>query len=243
MFTGIVEEVGSVASMPSPGRAGQIVVAARTVLEDVALGDSIAVNGVCLTVTGFTAGRFSVDVMPETLARSGLGELRVGSRVNLERAVRLGGRMGGHIVSGHIDGTGVIASRRVDQNAVRLRVRCPRGIGDLVVEKGSVAVDGVSLTVSRLFDDGFEVSVIPHTGSATVLLERRVGQTVNLENDVIGKYVRRLMGLGGAGSRDGSPDPPETGVTGEGDPAAGLGTPGCSSQGGITLEFLRERGF
>lgn len=204
MFTGIVEEIGSVAQMPPAGRAGQLVIDAHTVLDDVRLGDSIAVNGVCLTVTSFGAGRFAADVMPETLSRSNLGALRPGSPVNLERAMAANGRFGGHIVSGHIDGTGHIAARVADQNAVRVRIRCPEAIAALVVEKGSIAIDGVSLTVARLFDDGFEVSVIPHTGSQTTLLGKRVGDAVNLENDVVGKYVQRLMA--GAGSRAAPPE-------------------------------------
>lgn len=206
MFTGIVEEIGSVAQVPPAGRAGQLVIEARAVLDDAHLGDSIAVNGVCLTVTSFGAGRFAADVMPETLSRSNLGMLRLGSPVNLERAMAANGRFGGHIVSGHIDGIGHIVARVADQNAVRVRIRCSEAIAALVVEKGSIAIDGVSLTVARLFDDGFEVSVIPHTGSQTTLLGKRVGDAVNLENDVVGKYVQRLMT--GAGSRAA---PPETG--------------------------------
>ena len=196
MFTGIVEEIGSIAQVPPVGRAGQLVIRAVTVLEDAHLGDSIAVNGVCLTVTSFESGRFAADVMPETLSRSNLGALRPGSPVNLERAMAANGRFGGHIVSGHIDGVGHVASRTADQNAVRVRIRCSDAITALVVEKGSIAIDGVSLTVSRLFDDGFEVSVIPHTAGQTTLLGKRVGDVVNLENDVVCKYVQRLMGGG-----------------------------------------------
>lgn len=209
MFTGIVEEIGTVAQMPPSGRAGQLVVEASLVLDDAHLGDSIAVNGVCLTVTSFGNRCFAADVMPETLNRSNLGLLRAGSPVNLERAMAANGRFGGHIVSGHIDGTGTIASRVADQNAVRVRIRCPNAIGALVVEKGSIAIDGVSLTVARLFDDGFEVSVIPHTGGQTTLLGKRVGEQVNLENDVVGKYVQRLMG---GGSRA-APSPTNDGIT------------------------------
>lgn len=209
MFTGIVEEIGTVAQLPPAGRAGQLVVEASVVLGDAHLGDSIAVNGVCLTVTSFGNGRFAADVMPETLSRSNLGLLRVGSPVNLERAMAANGRFGGHIVSGHIDGTGTIAARVVDQNAVRVRIRCSDAIGALVVEKGSIAIDGVSLTVARLFDDGFEVSVIPHTGGQTTLLGKRVGDPVNLENDVVGKYVQRLMG----GGFRAAPTPDHDGIT------------------------------
>ena len=218
VFTGIVEEVGSVVSVPPAGRAGSLTIGASTVLEGTRLGDSIAVNGVCLTVTAFGRGRFSADVMPETLSRSNLGLLRPGSPVNLERAMAAGGRFGGHIVSGHIDGTGRILSRAEDQNAVRVRISCSAPIVALIVEKGSIAIDGISLTVSGLFDDGFEVSVIPHTGVQTTLLGRHVGDVVNLENDVVGKYVQRLLT---SACPQGRAAPP----------------------GGITAEYLVSRGF
>ena len=230
MFTGIVEEVGRVLAVPAPGHAGELSLEGRTVCEGTRLGDSIAVNGVCLTVTGLGgAGCFSVDVMPETLRRSNLGSLRAGSRVNLERAMAADGRFGGHIVSGHIDGCGRVRSRAADQNAVRVRIDCPRDILRLVVEKGSVAVDGISLTVSRLFDDGFEVSIIPHTAANTTLLSSAAGDAVNLENDVVGKYVQRLLLAGG-------------------DPSAGMRTDGgCADAGSvagpITWEYLSARGF
>ena len=230
MFTGIVEEVGRVLAVPAPGHAGELSLEGRTVCEGTRLGDSIAVNGVCLTVTGLGgAGRFSVDIMPETLRRSNLGSLRAGSRVNLERAMAADGRFGGHIVSGHIDGCGRVRSRAADQNAVRVRIDCPRDILRLVVEKGSVAVDGISLTVSRLFDDGFEVSIIPHTAANTTLLSSAAGDAVNLENDVVGKYVQRLLLAGG-------------------DPSAGLRADGgCADAGSvagpITWEYVSARGF
>ncbi len=250
MFTGIVEEVGHVLGLPAAGRAGQLTLGASVVLGDVALGDSIAVNGVCLTVTRFTATSFSVDVMPETLARSSLGRLRVGSPVNLERAMQMGGRFGGHIVTGHIDGTGEIVARTPDQNAVRVRVHCDDAIRDLIVEKGSIAIDGVSLTVSARVVDGFEVSVIPHTGVATTLLGKRVGDVVNLENDVIGKYVRSALETG----RDGLVGSTLASGTAAGAPAAATpaatacdhasrDTRTAASPGGITLEYLREHGF
>lgn len=226
MFTGIVEEVGTVLGVPAAGRAGQLAIGARTVLDGVRLGDSIAVNGVCLTVTSYDAHEFRADVMPETLSRSNLGALRPGSPVNLERAMAANGRFGGHIVSGHIDGTGRVVFRTVDQNAVRVRIACDPSVARLVVEKGSVAIDGISLTVARLYDDGFEVSVIPHTGGQTTLLGKRVGDVVNLENDVVGKYVERL--LGSALGREGPPG------------GAGSSAP---SGGGVTLDRLRALGF
>lgn len=234
MFTGIIEEIGTVVSLPAPGHAGALAIRCSEVLRDTRVGDSIAVNGVCLTVTSMGGDRFCADVMPETLSRSSLGALRPGSAVNLERAMLAGGRFDGHIVSGHIDGCGRIASRTADQNAVRVRVCCPAHIAELVVEKGSIAIDGISLTVSRLFDDGFEVSVIPHTGGQTTLLDKRVGDVVNLENDVMGKYVWRL--LGAAAAREGAPL-----VTGREVPDVADRTSG--PPGGITLDYLRSRGF
>ena len=190
MFTGIVEETGRVTSVPAPGRAGRLAIKASRVLEGTRIGDSIAVNGVCLTATELLADGFAADVMPQTLSHSNLGALRAGSPVNLERAMAADGRFGGHIVSGHIDGTGTV---RRDQNAVRFTVGAPTGIMALIVAQGSIAVDGISLTVADLYDDAFEVSVIPHTAAETTLGSHRPGSTVNLENDVVGKYVQRLL--------------------------------------------------
>ncbi len=242
MFTGIVEEVGTVVSVPQAGRAGALKISATKVLRDVELGDSIAVNGVCLTVTDFGGGAFSADVMPETLSRSSLGSLRAGGKVNLERAMPVIGRFGGHIVSGHIDGTGVVASRVADQNAVRVRIRCPEHIVALIVEKGSIAIDGISLTVSGLFDDGFEVSIIPHTGGQTTLLSKRVGDVVNLENDVVGKYVQRLLGR--ALGRGAAPGQGDAGTSSSLEGSAGYAqAPGADPPAGLTLEKLIAGGF
>lgn len=193
MFTGIVEEVGRVASIRKGAHSCVLTVQASTVLADVHLGDSIATNGVCLTVTDFTRSTFSADVMHETLNRSSLGALRPGSAVNLERAMLAGGRFGGHIVSGHIDGTGTIRSIKEDDNAVWYTIEAPRDILLFIVEKGSIAIDGISLTVARVDTDTFSVSIIPHTRAQTNLASKRVGDVVNLENDVIGKYVERLL--------------------------------------------------
>lgn len=194
MFTGIVEEVGTVASVRSGAQSAVLTIRANTVLEDAHEGDSIAVNGVCLTVTSFTNNQFSADVMPETLRRSSLGALRTGSSVNLERALAANGRFGGHIVSGHIDGTGVIRSIRRDDNAVWYRIRASRQVTRYIVEKGSVALDGISLTVAEVSSDDFSVSVIPHTAAQTTLSQKRVGDVVNVECDVVGKYVEKFMG-------------------------------------------------
>ena len=187
MFTGIIEEVGTVRRVLSGGTAGEISIRAASVLEGTHIGDSIAVNGVCLTVTGMTGDGFTADVMPETLRRTNLGRLNSDSRVNLERAMAAGGRFGGHIVSGHIDGVGTIRSMRREENAVWVTIAAPTPILRLIVEKGSIAIDGVSLTVAEVTSETFSVSIIPHTGAQTILLSKRPGEQVNLENDVVGK--------------------------------------------------------
>ena len=197
MFTGIIEEVGRVLSVRKGAHSCVLTVKASTVLEDVHLGDSIATNGVCLTVTDFSKETFSADVMPETLNRSSLGALRPGSPVNLERAMLAGGRFGGHIVSGHIDGTGIIRSIKEDDNAVWYTIEANPAITRLIVEKGSIAIDGISLTVAGVIDTSVSVSIIPHTRAQTNLVSKRVGDVVNFENDCIGKYVERLLGESG----------------------------------------------
>ena len=219
MFTGIVEEVGSVLQMPPRGKAGKIRINASTVLEGTKLGDSICVNGVCLTVVELGPASFCADVMPSTLEASGLGELHVGDPVDLERAMAADGRFGGHIVSGHIDGTGRVGEIRRDQNSVRIRIATTAEICRFIVERGSIAIDGISLTVISVEAKTFSVSIIPHTYEETVLGARHVGDTVNLENDIIGKYVAKLM-QGGQVEQE-----PER------------------KQSGITEEFLREYGW
>lgn len=194
MFTGIVEEVGRVQSIRREPANAVLTIAASKVLEDVHLGDSIAVCGVCLTVTSFTSSAFTADVMHETLNRSSLGTLKPGSPVNLERAMPANGRFGGHIVSGHIDGTGRITRIRPDGNAVWYTVSASPSLLRYIVEKGSIAIDGISLTVAQVTGRDFSVSIIPHTQGQTTLSARRVGDTVNLETDCIGKYVEKLLG-------------------------------------------------
>lgn len=189
MFTGIIEEKGTFKSLSN----GRVEISCRKVLEETKIGDSISVNGVCLTVTSFSASGFFADVMNETLSRSNLGQLSKGDEVNLERAMAANGRFGGHFVSGHIDGTGKIEKMHDDGNAVWVYISAPGEILNLIVEKGSVAIDGISLTVAKVSDKDFAVSVIPHTGSETNLLSKKAGDIVNLENDIIGKYVEKLM--------------------------------------------------
>lgn len=193
MFTGIIEEKGKIEAIKSGTKSAILTIHAENILSDVKVGDSIAVNGVCLTATSVGATYFTADVMAETLRRSSLGSLKQGNRVNLERAMAMGGRFGGHIVSGHIDGTGKIRSMVREDNAVWVTIEADKSIMKLIVEKGSIAIDGISLTVARVDEGSFAVSLIPHTGKETTLLEKEVGDIVNLENDVIGKYVEKLM--------------------------------------------------
>ncbi|SFD08885.1 riboflavin synthase [Butyrivibrio sp. YAB3001] len=193
MFTGIIEEIGKIKSVNRGSANSQMVIGADKVLSDVQLGDSIAVNGVCLTVVSFNEKSFTVDVMNETYSRSSLGDLRVGSLVNLERAMPSNGRFGGHIVSGHIDGTGRIKATRCDGNAVWYEITADSNILNGIVEKGSIAIDGISLTVALVTTSSFSVSIIPHTLERTILKEKRAGSVVNLENDIIGKYVYSFL--------------------------------------------------
>ena len=216
MFTGIIEEVGRLERLAG----GEIAIRAKKVLEDVALGDSIAVNGICLTVTRFDEAHFTADVMPETIRRTSLAELRRGSRVNLERALTLKSRLGGHIVSGHIDGAGTIAAMKEEGNAILLTVRASDSVLRYIVEKGSVALDGISLTVARVGAADFTVSLIPHTREITNLREKSVGSRLNIEPDILGKYVEKLFPGGCA-----------------------LGSAAPKGKDGITMDFLRQQGF
>ena len=186
IFTGIIEELGVVKSIAINGASGCITIKAKKVLEGTQLGDSIAVNGTCLTVTSINSDGFSADVMAETVKRTSLSQVGKGDLVNLERAMILNGRFGGHIVSGHIDGTG-------EENAIWVTIKAPDEILDLIVEKGSICIDGISLTVATVSDQDFQVSIIPHTAKETTLIHKKVGSLVNLENDIVGKYIKKLM--------------------------------------------------
>ncbi len=194
MFTGIIEEIGKILNIHKGRSSAVLSVQSWKIMQDIQLGDSIAVNGVCLTVTSIFSNGFAADVMHETLNRSSLGSLRIGSPVNLERAMPANGRFGGHIVSGHIDGTGTVLNIHRDDNAVWYTVKTPLPVLSYIIEKGSIAIDGISLTVARVYKDSFSIAIIPHTASLTTLSGRHVGDLVNLENDCIGKYVERLMG-------------------------------------------------
>ncbi|MEV0092755.1 riboflavin synthase [Streptomyces sp. NPDC050738] len=194
MFTGIVEELGEVTAVENLGDASRFSLRGPVVTEDAKHGDSIAVNGVCLTVVDFGNGQFTADVMDETLKRSSLGALEVGSRVNLERPMALGGRLGGHLVQGHVDGTGTIVERKPSENWEIVKISLPADLSRYVVEKGSITVDGVSLTVVEAGIDYFTISLIPTTLALTTLGIKQAGDPVNLEVDVLAKYVERLLG-------------------------------------------------
>ncbi|MEU1216085.1 riboflavin synthase [Streptomyces sp. NPDC005791] len=196
MFTGIVEELGEVTAVEKLDDASRFRLRGPVVTEDAKHGDSIAVNGVCLTVVDLGENEFTADVMAETLDRSSLGALTAGSRVNLERPMALGGRLGGHIVQGHVDGTGRIIERRVSENWEIVKISLPAGLARYVVEKGSITVDGVSLTVVDAGSDHFTISLIPTTLALTTLGIKEPGDPVNLEVDVLAKYVERLLGHG-----------------------------------------------
>lgn len=189
MFTGIIEEVGKIKNIQG-GTNYKLTIAASKILEDIHLGDSIAINGICLTAISWDNGSFTVDVMRETLERTSLHRLRAGSFVNLERALAANGRFGGHIVSGHIDGTGEIINIRRDANAVWYKIKTSEKIMEFIIEKGSIAIDGISLTVAKVDRSAFYVSVIPHTLENTILLRKKTGDIVNLENDIVGKYIK-----------------------------------------------------
>lgn len=193
IFTGIIEELGVVKSIAINGASGCITIKAKKVLEGTQLGDSIAVNGTCLTVTSINSDGFSADVMAETVKRTSLSQVGKGDLVNLERAMILNGRFGGHIVSGHIDGTGTITKYTKEENAIWVTIKAPDEILDLIVEKGSIYIDGISLTVATVSDQDFQVSIIPHTAKETTLIHKKVGSLVNLENDIVGKYIKKLM--------------------------------------------------
>ena len=192
MFTGIIEELGTVGAMDRRSDSIRLTIEAKKVLEGTQLGDSIAVNGICLTVTSLGPSYFTADVMHETMRRTGLADVRSGSQVNLERALQVGSRLGGHIVSGHIDGVGRIISITTDGIAKVIRIGIPDTMAPFIVEKGSIAIDGISLTVAAVTPDSFTVSIIPHTMANTTLLTKREGSIVNLETDMIGKYVHNF---------------------------------------------------
>lgn len=213
IFTGIIEETGTISRIEKGVNSSRINIRAKTVLGGTKIGDSIAINGVCLTVTSLSDNHFTADIMAETLAKTNLGQIHSGQIVNLERAVRLGDRMGGHLVQGHIDGLGTIAEQKKMDIATLLRIKAEQDLLAYVVKKGSIAIDGISLTVVDVFSDSFSVSLIPHTAAVTTLGQKQPGDSVNLETDIIGRYVERLLSK--------APDPNK----------------------GMSLGFLAENGF
>ena len=193
LFTGIIEEVGTIKKLSKGTHSIKLTIGASKVLQGSQIGDSIAVNGVCLTITSMGKDFFTADIMPESLRKTSMADLTIGDKVNLERALTLSTRLGGHIVSGHIDGTGKIIAMKKDDNAMRVTITTEPKILKYIIAQGSITLDGVSLTVASLAEDNFTVSLIPHTGEVTTLLTKHVGSTINIENDVIGKYVERLL--------------------------------------------------
>ena len=193
MFTGIVEEMGGITVMNKSLSGAKLTILASTVMSDLKIGDSISVNGICLTVVSRSDRDFSVEVSPETLSVTTLGSFAVGMPVNLERAMKLNERIGGHLVAGHVDGIGRIRSRQQDANAIVLTIDAPPEILRYCVAKGSITVDGISLTINSISEQGFSVAIIPHTAKVTILGLKQVNDTVNLESDLIGKYVERLL--------------------------------------------------
>ena len=193
MFTGIVEEMGGITVMNKSLAGAKLTILASTVMSDLKIGDSVSVNGICLTVVSRSERDFSVEVSPETLSVTTLGGFAVGMPVNLERAMKLNERIGGHLVAGHVDGVGRIRSRQQDANAIVLSIDAPQEILRYCVAKGSITVDGISLTINSISEQGFSVAIIPHTAKVTILGLKQVNDTVNLESDLIGKYVERLL--------------------------------------------------
>lgn len=194
MFTGIIEEIGKVKAIVRHANSIMLTIAVKKILDDIHIGDSICTNGVCLTVTTFDEGSYTADVMPETMSRTNFKDLRINNLVNCERAMPVNGRFGGHIVSGHIDGTGVISKMSRDDKAIRIKIETRPEILKYIVEKGSITIDGISLTVTEVSNWDFGVSIIEHTQDATTLTKKKVGETVNLENDIIGKYIEKFVG-------------------------------------------------
>lgn len=222
MFTGLVEEIGDIRKVGRKGEAMVLGISAFRIIDDLKLGDSVAVNGVCLTATSIGKGLFTVDVMPETYRSTNLKELQIGSKVNLERAMAAEARFGGHIVQGHVDGVGSIRSVHNDQNAVVYEIApLDSNLFKYIIPKGSITLDGISLTVVQVMETSFTVSIIPHTLAETILSHKKSGDTVNIENDIIGKYVDHLLHYGSQEKAEGK-------------------TP---SNKGISREYLSEHGF
>lgn len=195
MFTGIVEEIGTITHIKNGVKSSKLIINCNKVLETTEIGDSICTNGVCLTVTNINKGTFEADVMAETIRKSNLNTLKIGSKVNLERALSLSTRLGGHLVSGHIDGIGCIKDLKKEDSAIWITIKTSVDILRYIVYKGSITIDGISLTIAYVDNDVFKVSIIPHTLQQTILSSKNIGDSVNLECDIIGKYVEKLLGI------------------------------------------------
>lgn len=217
MFTGLIEELGQLKSIKKKGNSMSLSISAQNIMNDLAVGDSIAVNGICLTVADFASGVFTVDVMPETLTRTSLNSLSVGSKVNLERAMAATGRFGGHFVSGHIDGVASLVEKTFVDNSVVFKFKFAAELNKYLVQKGSIAIDGVSLTIAQLDEAEFTVSIIPHTLAETNLGEYAIGDRVNIEVDMLAKYIESILSSTDIASK--------------------------KDKNNITEEFLREQGF
>lgn len=215
MFTGLIQDVGKIRKIDRRGDSAVLSIASKMVTEDLQLGESISVNGVCLTVTAWDNSNFTADVSPESLDCTTLGLLQPGASVNLERALRLCDRLGGHMVSGHVDCIAQVRKRYQDNNAVRFEFSVSPSSMRYLIEKGSVAIDGVSLTVNEVISDGFSVAIIPHSLEMTTLKDKKIGDKVNIETDILGRYVERLL----------------------------QGKDDTSAEGGLSLEFLAKNGF
>ena len=229
MFTGLIAELGTVERLAEGSTSCQLTVRAQKILPGVKIGDSIAVNGVCLTVVHLQGNRFTADVMPETVRRTTLRQLQPGDRVNLEKALRPTDGLDGHIVQGHVEGVGTIREIAPEGNALAYRIETPKELLRYIVEKGSVAIDGISLTVTETDETGFSVSLIPHTAKMTTLGYKSVGDSVNLETDILARYVEKMLGL--QKTADGLADSRRTEIAGE------------NSEDGLTEAFLRQHGF
>ncbi len=193
MFTGIIEGLGSIVAARSAEKGKRLTIEADFDLKGAKIGDSLSINGACLTAVTIAAQRFQADVSPETVSRTTFQQALVGDRVNIERALLMTDRLDGHLVSGHVDGVGMILDRRPAGNATLIRIKVPQGLHPYIIEKGSIAIDGISLTINECSRDGFEVSIIPHTGLGTTITRKKVGDRVNIETDMIGKYVERFV--------------------------------------------------
>lgn len=193
MFTGIIEEKGIIENITFGSKSCKLTISGNTIFDDLKLGDSVAVNGVCLTVSKLMSNKFEADVMAETMRRTAMGNLVKGCHVNLERAMQLNGRFGGHIVSGHIDGVGTIINKVTDDNAVLVTISADSSIMKYIVYKGSITLDGISLTVASVKNDRFTVSIIPHTAKETTLLDKNIGDKINIECDIVGKYIEKFI--------------------------------------------------